>query len=67
MFAIVKMTSSDKEIEKEGVDLNIEEQEYGTKGAAGAQPEYSDAESKAFDKSLILKLDLLIIPLLTMV
>ncbi|KIV90489.1 hypothetical protein, variant [Exophiala mesophila] len=61
------MSSPDKTVEKEGVDLNVEEQEYGTKGASGTSPEYSDAESKAFDRSLILKLDLLIIPLLTMV
>ncbi len=62
------MTVIDNQAEKDGLDMNVEEQELGTRvHAANADIEHNDAESKAFDRKLILKLDLLLIPLLTMV
>lgn len=61
------MTVADNMPEKEGLDMNVEEHEVGTTVHAAAATEYSDAESKAFDRRLILKLDLLLIPLLTTV
>lgn len=56
------MTLNDNMSEKDVLDSNVQEQEVGT-----TVHEQSDEQWKAFDRKLILKLDLLLIPLLTTV
>lgn len=56
------MTATDNMSEKDGLDTNVEEREVGAAAHGN-----SDEQWKAFDRKLILKLDLLLIPLLTMV